>query len=1323
MNAISPEIQRKIQHWKDRLAGLKRDTALLNFVEGKGKTVKLLLPASQVFQVLVSEEPRLPMSTVKTDPVAPEHLPILKKLRNGANQIQREKGVNSLFVTIGTLTWNLKGETKNSAVSPILLIPVELQKTRRREEFTLVAIDEDIILNPVLVQKLDADHGISLRPIPSGQTLTCDAVLDQVRQDVAEFSAWKIEPVAHLALFERPKAAMLNDLEQYAEKIARHPILQGLANDLSGYQRQHHNIPDARHLDQQHPRSLFQVLDADSSQQVVIEAAKSGLNFITQGPPGTGKSQTIANIIVELIAKRMRVLLVAEKPGALEVVARRLRDCGLEDLCLTLYEKETASKKGFSRSLKATADKLEDYSETRLSDSFLDQLKDVRQTLNSYPEKLHHIWEPIEKSSFDLYSELLKLERINLPPLKAAIRNINQWSASHLRDVKRQLELLEGFDSFFRGGRTTLWVSSRRSGSSLQDRVALQEEITTLRRGIESTKAIALRIQELLSLQVPTSLSESKSLSASVAYVTGVPSLLPSEWENVTVTNLKRSFSRFEEIYSDFYKLRQLLGKKYARDPFTEALAEPLQQFYQKYRNILRLINKNYWRAHKAIFACRKEQSRLAFWRSFLFGYRELIADLQRSDESHRLYETLNSPTHAAFAPFFDKGKPNLNAIETALNWIEELQNYPLPSDRVATLLSSSELSIELVSLENSLAAAQQEIETGFVFLNACFPDVTRSLLGSNQPLDWTSFSIIEAFLDRAEDELNTFADWTRYQKCLATLKAMGVEAFLSSLKISEIAPESWFSVLQKAVYQGWLDYIYDHFSELKDFSATVHERRIQEFSKCDRDQYSVAKERLQKLHADQWKIWSEQPGSQEKIMLLNTESKKQKQHRSVRQFIKEAGDLVSALKPCWMMSPLSVSEYIDPQTPQFDVVIFDEASQIRTEEAVSSIMRAKQVIVVGDDKQLPPTFSFTKFDADEDEDSNGEGDYESFLVECGKFMRSFTLRWHYRSQDESLISFSNEHFYNSKLITFPNPIKDENRGVHFHYVADGVYDRGSRKPVNQREAEEVAKLVLRQVQSSQQSVGIIAFSKNQAEAIQKELDRLSENNLDLAELQEDADKFFLRHLESVQGEERDVIILSFCYGRDKEGKVWQNFGPLNKIGGERRLNVAITRARQKLILVASIHGSELQPEGNSLVVKQLQDYLNYAERNHAQTEELADLPELPADAGVVEDIYYALQQAGHRVCPSVGRSKFPIDLAILNDQRPSEFLLGIEVDGRTYEAYNTARDRDRIRRKVLEEDLNWKIYRIWSKEWFHNRDTQLNELLRLLRILKNQQS
>ena len=1320
-SVISPEIQQKIQHWKERLAGVRGDNALFNFNTSMKKAIKFLTPAAELFQDLINEEKSIKITDQQTEPAGSERITILKQLCKSANDIQRQKGVNCLFIAIGILAWESGGKSKNS--SPILLIPVELQKVKKRDEYILAAINEDLLLNPVLIYALNNEFGITLRDLPIGQSLNYNDLIDQVREDVSGQKTWKIEPTAHLALFERPKAAMLKDLEQCVDKIAKHPILMGFANDLSAYEPQNFVVPNPKHLDTQHPKSFFQILDSDSSQHIVIENAKQGLSFITQGPPGTGKSQTITNMIVELVAQKKRVLLVAEKPGALEVVAKKLRQCGLGDICLNLHEKETASKKGFSRSLIETVERLEEYSEIKISDSFFENLRNDKRIINQHPEQLHQPWTNIEKSAFELYGDLLRFEREGIPLVKFSIANIEQWSLAHLRDVKFKLEKLEYFDAFFRGEKKTLWSNSRCSLTSSQERTKLEIEITNLRRGIDQIYETFLRVNQILGLPRPVSERDIKEWESSIAYVISKPLLLPQGWDQIDLLNLQHSYADLQDKHIRLVQKLEALRGKY--NPTIQKLdsIEILQKLRQKYRTIFRFFKKGYWNIHRAVFLCRNRKTKFSFLVSFLFSYSQLIKDLQQLLDYKELCVDIQGDQYLAFSPFFyeNKTQVDLNAINLALIWIEGLSNHSLKKEQVATLALDHNLATELVNLRHELTNAKYLIRQGSNFLQNSFPNVTRLMIASDQPLYQIDLSKIREFLDKIETELDIFREWTRYQKCLIDLKQMGAEGFIDSLKETKIIPDQWYSALQRAVYKRWLTHIYDESIDLNDFTAKIHERRIHEFAQRDAEQYEIAQKRLQKIHAYQWQSWSQQSGAKEKLLILNREAVKQKKHKSVREFIKETEDLVLVLKPCWMMSPLAVSEYIDPQIPEFDVVIFDEASQILTEEAVSSIVRAKQVIVVGDKQQLPPTFSFNKFDSDNENDTDDEN-CESLLVECSKFMRKYTLQWHYRSQDESLIAFSNEHFYNSKLVTFPNPTKDITRGVHFHYVEDGVYDRGG-KTINVREAEEVAKLALIHAKNSKQTLGIIAFSKNQANAIQKELDRLSSNNPELGELLEDSDNFLLRHLESVQGEERDVIILSFCYGRDQDGKILQNFGPItNSANGERRLNVAITRAVQKLILVASIRGSDLQTDGKSEAVKKLQSYLNYAERNNiqmnTQAENLKNESSNPCKDAIVEDICFALQQAGYGTCPSVGRSNAPIDLVIFNLHQPHKFLLGIEVDGMTYQAHNTARDRDRLRPKVL-KDLKWEIYRIWSKEWFHNRDGQIEQLIKRLQSIQ----
>lgn len=362
-----------------------------------------------------------------------------------------------------------------------------------------------------------------------------------------------------MALFERPKAAMLKDLEDCADKITKHPILMGFANDLSSCEPQNFIIPNPKHLDTQHPKSFFQVLDADSSQQIVIENANQGLSFVTQGPPGTGKSQTITNIIVELVSQKKRVLLVAEKPGALEVVSRKLRQCGLGNLCLNLHKKETVSKKGFSRSLVETVEHLAEYCEDKVLDSFFESLRNDKKIINQHPEQLHQYWKTIEKSAFEIYGDLLRFEREGIPLVKFSIANIEKWSLAHLRNVKLKLETLECFDAFFRGEKKTLWSNSRCTLKSSQERAKLEIEITNLRRGIDWIYKISIRVNQILGSPHPIFERDIERWENSIIHVIGKPSLLPQEWNQIDLSNLQQSYVDLQDKHLDLvHKLESL---------------------------------------------------------------------------------------------------------------------------------------------------------------------------------------------------------------------------------------------------------------------------------------------------------------------------------------------------------------------------------------------------------------------------------------------------------------------------------------------------------------------------------------------------------------------------------------------------------------------------------------------------------------------------------------------------------------------------------------------------------------------------------------------
>jgi very-short-patch-repair endonuclease len=452
--------------------------------------------------------------------------------------------------------------------------------------------------------------------------------------------------------------------------------------------------------------------------------------------------------------------------------------------------------------------------------------------------------------------------------------------------------------------------------------------------------------------------------------------------------------------------------------------------------------------------------------------------------------------------------------------------------------------------------------------------------------------------------------------------------------------------------------------------------------------------------------------------------------------------DLLGRLKPCLLMSPLSVSQFLDPDAARFDLVIFDEASQIRTEDAVGAVLRGTALIVVGDNKQLPPT-SFFMADAEgefADEDQDTPDSFESILdAASAGGLPARLLRWHYRSRDESLIAFSNARFYAGRLATFPNASAEAGHGVSFEHVADGVYDRqGSR--ANGIEAGRVADIICQQLKATpERSLGVVAFSQSQQLAILHELERRRAADPALDPLlnpdpstssggaagkgdEARAEPFFVKNLENVQGDERDVMIVSVGYGRDAGGRLIMNFGPLNQQGGERRLNVAITRARQQVTLVSSLLPEDIdvkrtQHPGPRL----LREYLEYARRGGTGDWGLgigkseSPNPQSPiANPRFEDQLAAALAQRGLSLARQIGHSDFRIDIAIRDTRDPGRFLLGIECDGDDYRDAPTARDRERLREQVL-ATLGWKIQRVWSADWARNADAEVERVLAAL--------
>lgn len=571
--------------------------------------------------------------------------------------------------------------------------------------------------------------------------------------------------------------------------------------------------------------------------------------------------------------------------------------------------------------------------------------------------------------------------------------------------------------------------------------------------------------------------------------------------------------------------------------------------------------------------------------------------------------------------------------------------------------------------------------------------------------------------------KLDILIPWIDYQEAKFSCQKLGLIGFIEEIEEKEIK-EDVDLVFLHGFYRIWVDLAGEQLEQVRKFRKNTHENYLQNFIDLDSLQCTIAQSRIrEKLIAKLPSQHQTLSKAKDELSVLLRELDKKRKLLPIRELFRKIPNLLMRLKPCLMMSPLSVASLLEAEAYQFDLVIFDEASQIYPQDAIGAILRGKQIIVVGDSKQLPPSSFFTSQGTNqkddfvsEEEQSSEMGD--SILEEAVTILHSRTLRWHYRSKHESLITFSNQNIYKNNLITFPSKVTMESDvGLEFVYVEDGYYESGG-KSCNVKEAQKCTELVLQHILTHpNRSLGIIAFSEKQQSAIMDCIHHFREHHPEFEYFFDESkdEPFFVKNLENVQGDERDTILFSICYAKEKgKDTMAMRFGPLGQVGGERRLNVAITRAKQNIKLVSSIIQTDIDlNRTNAEGVKLLRSYIEYA-RLQSGYEEVKKESEQSKDF-FVSIIAEFLRKEGYSVKESVGESQYKLDIIVENPEKVGEYAVVIECDGISYQQATTARDRDHLRTAML-KNMGWYHYRLWSTEWVRNTEREEKALLSFIR-------
>lgn len=1253
-----------------------------------------------------------------------------------------ESGVNTLFLALGCVIWHESPTAEQPRVAPLILVPVEISRRSARDAFELQRIDEETRVNVTLLEKLRKDHGIEIPEladeIPQDDAgVDVPLILRLFRAAVLNLPRWHIEERAYLGHFSFTKLLMWHDLEKGAESLLRNDVIRHLATGTEGGFPNQGEFPAPENLDEQrHPADTFCPVDADSTQLAAVFAAEGGKTFVLEGPPGTGKSQTITNLISQCLAGGKTVLFVSEKMAALDVVHRRLEAVGLGEFSLELHSNKARKKEvldRLGRSWDALGSKEWSDWDERASD-----LHATRHRLNHYVTALHKRRE-IGLSAFQAISQLIGLRNAPRVPIALGPGAVTRERFKALEDtISRVQAAAEPLGEVslhpFRSVNRTDW--SPASQEAAMDAVRMADEAAEElgRRAPACAKVIQADEYPMSSAELTDHRNLADLLLRSPAPATGL--LEGRDWPTT-----RRDVSEWIAHGRRRDELEGSLAERYQTRSLLELDIATLQSKFRRWAAAFFLL------AFFALFFARRAVGKVLRPDKRLPPNRQLADDLTHALEltaEERYLASVESQARNILGHHWNvgDGSRRWEVLQTLVQWVEDFRQAVrsfLARQRNAELDEGQRSRLRLLAGEESSvqvkgSEARSSLEA-FVGAHDTFAQKLKDVaaaLALDQQLAFGEASE-PAYLDRVRERLRSWSDagtqlrdWSHYVRARNAAAEAGLDPLLRAHLAGEVPTQELSLSFRRSILESWLNNTIQADPALAAFHSTEHTRLIRKFVDLDGKVRTLAKDVVRARLAERMPDPQSGAAAQSEMGILMRELQKKTRHLPIRKLFARIPTLLRRLKPCLLMSPLSVAQYLGTDYSSFDVVVFDEASQIPTHDAIGAIGRGRQLIVVGDPKQLPPTTFFSRVGEEDTAPSEDDIDeLESILDECmAAGLPRMRLGWHYRSRHESLITFSNFNYYENSLHTFPSATESrELLGVSWRPVPHGHYDK-SKSRTNRAEADAVVAEVVKRLldpELQKWSIGVVTFSAAQQELIEDLLDEARRQRPEIEPFFGSAveEPLFVKNLENVQGDERDSMLFSVCYGPDRDGTVSMNFGPLNRTGGERRLNVAITRARFQLLVFSTLTPDKIDLSRTRAVgVRHLKTFLDYAARGPRAIAEAAAPGQGDFDSPFEQAVHRALVERGWEVHTQVGCSSYRIDLAVPHPELKGHYLLGIECDGANYHSAKCARDRDRLREAVL-KGLGWHLHRIWSSDWWHDPKRELEKVEEALRKAK----
>lgn len=1212
----------------------------------------------------------------------------LTKMYRSAKTSMEENGASTLYLALGLLRWFEGKKNATARYAPIVLVPIDINRKSACKGYAMCMRDEDAQINITLLEflKQNFDTKIDgLNPVPMDEHgLDMPKIFAIIRRAIMNLPMWDIVEAGFIGNFSFSQFVMWNDIHSRTDFLENNKIVHSLMNGTVEWDC---TIPESVDTDK-----AYLPVTVDSSQLKAINMAADGVSFVLHGPPGTGKSQTITAMVANALTKGKTVLFVAEKMAALEVVQKRLAALGIQDFCLELHSKKAAKKAVLDqvkRGLEIGVWGIQTEYDKKIQD-----IRKMRADLDAYVKALH-VQRPFGRSLRQL------MDIYEMVPEHGKDIRFNHAYASALTesDLDHQIHSLERLIAAGKGighPHNHPLVAVHKKEYSQRLKVELEAIMLAYKSSLEKFREDGQAFVQQMEMSLPVT---------------------EDEWKDIC--NYARSVIEIEEIPS-FLRNADSVDREFS---VPKAYVDRRDAFALKRASFLGQWNENFLRMDMNNFREKYDQANKKF-----FGKGKALATLTTELQAYASFpvEMDRIPVYLTDIAFYQKEASEMDELEVKLSyeWKAIIQSYTSKAaleqyqdsvkrqlqimhqfagqirklETEGTLKSCIQLAKKMIDELDAVKTKESEVTE---LLDLVFKDNNENWMDCR--LDFC-----ECILENA----SSIKDWIVYRQFAEECRKCGLTPVCDAYE-EGMPHDQLMNVYLKSVYRAIIFSVIENEPVLNGFSGTGFNERISQFKRLDQEFMELTKAEMFYKLTHQLPTPYDSVQVSKELNILRRAISSNGRGLSIRSLFEQIPHVLTKLCPCMLMSPISVAQYLSAENDLFNIVIFDEASQLPTCKAVGVLARGENAVIVGDPNQMPPTSFFAGNTVDED--NLDIEDLDSILDDCLALgMPQTHLHWHYRSRHESLIAFSNQEFYENSMLTFPS-VNDKEKRVSL-VNADGFFDRGKGR-VNEGEAKTIVEEIKRRYQNSEltnQTIGVVTFNISQQTLIEDLLqeeyqkDNAFDNWANVGE-----ETMFIKNLENVQGDERDVILFSVAFGPDADGKLSLNFGPLNKDGGWKRLNVAVSRARSEMVVFTSMTADMIDlKRTKSKGVESLKNFLEFAEKGRLQGGYVET--RVQKDQGIMEHICQRIADAGFSYQKAVGHSKFKVDIAVINPYNEEAYLLGIMLDGESYRQSSNTKDREVAQISVL-QGLNWKLHRIWTMDWWDNRDKEISKLLHIL--------